>query len=114
VSQGALYSAFNTRFREARGEAAWQLRDIRAKTASDSPNLKAAQALLGHETETTTAAVYRRAKGSIVSLLERTLRARRPRRCKSPPRIPGASTCRRVRGDNRYPVTNRIWSRRRI
>lgn len=69
--QRLLYSALNRRHRAARGEATWQFRDIRAKTASDSETLKEAQELLGHEIETTTAAVYRRAKGSIVAPLKR-------------------------------------------
>ncbi len=59
------------RFRKARGTADWQFRDLRAKTASDSPDLKHAQRLLGHVNETTTAGVYRRAKGAVVAPLKR-------------------------------------------
>jgi integrase len=56
---------------KARGDARWQFRDIRAKAASDSPDLKQAQRLLGHRSETTTAGVYRRTVGDVVSPLER-------------------------------------------
>jgi integrase len=56
--------------RKARGDATWEFRDIRARTASDADSLKRAQELLGHESEQTTAQVYRRAKGSIVAPLE--------------------------------------------
>lgn len=69
--QRIKYNALNTRFRKARGNADWQFRDLRAKAATDSPTLKDAQLLLGHETETTTAGVYRRSKGSAVSPLKR-------------------------------------------
>lgn len=47
----------------------WQLRDLRAKTASESPDLKSAQRLLGHRTETTTAGIYRRVIGNKVKPL---------------------------------------------
>jgi integrase len=69
--QRVRYNALNERFRAARGEATWQFRDIRAKTASDSDTLKEAQHLLGHRNETTTAGVYRRAKGNVVAPLKR-------------------------------------------
>jgi integrase len=68
--QRVLPEALGRRFRKARGEATWQFRDIRARTASDADSLKRAQELLGHESEQTTAQVYRRAKGSIVAPLE--------------------------------------------
>lgn len=48
----------------------WQFRDLRAKAATDSPDLKSAQNLLGHRQETTTAAVYRRVRGNKVSPLK--------------------------------------------
>lgn len=48
----------------------WQLRDLRAKAATDSPDIKTAQNLLGHRRETTTAAVYRRMKGNVVGPLK--------------------------------------------
>lgn len=69
--QRLLYGALNKRFVKARGDADWQFRDIRAKAATDSPSLKDAQLLLGHEKETTTAEVYRRGKGLAVAPLKR-------------------------------------------
>ncbi len=68
--QRVSYNALNARFIKARGDADWQFRDIRAKAATDSPDLKRAQELLGHANEITTT-VYRRAKGDIVSPLKR-------------------------------------------
>lgn len=47
----------------------WQLRDLRAKSASDSSTLSEAQDRLGHESSTTTKRVYRR--GEIVLALNR-------------------------------------------
>src|SRR5690606_12978188 len=44
--QRVLYGKLNRCFREARGDDKWEFRDIRAKTASDSPDLKSAQQLL--------------------------------------------------------------------
>ncbi len=57
------------RFRKLCG-ADWQFRDLRAKSATDAGNLNHAQRLLGHRSEATTAAVYRRVKGNIVSPLK--------------------------------------------
>lgn len=62
------YWALRRRFdaaREAAGKenaelAAWQFRDLRAKTASDSESLDAAQSRLGHTSSSTTRRVYRR------------------------------------------------------
>jgi len=68
--QRVSYNALNARFIKARGTADWQFRDIRAKAATDSPDLKRAQELLGHANEITTT-VYRRSKGDIVSPLKR-------------------------------------------
>lgn len=68
--QRVLYNSLNRRFLKARGESDWQFRDIRAKAASDSPDLKRAQKLLGHAKETTTT-IYRRATDNIVSPLKR-------------------------------------------
>lgn len=68
--QRVLYNTLNRRFIQARGEADWQFRDIRAKTATDSPDLKRAQELLGHSQETTTV-IYRRAKSNVVAPLKR-------------------------------------------
>jgi integrase len=69
--QRVRYNALHERFRKALGDGDWQFRDLRAKAATDSPNLKDAQLLLGHATETTTAGVYRRSKGSAVAPLKR-------------------------------------------
>ena len=69
--QRLTYNAMNARFVKARTAAgqSWQFRDIRAKAATDSPDLKKAQELLGHATEATTAGVYRRTKGFLVDPL---------------------------------------------
>jgi integrase len=69
--QRIQYNALHTRFKKALAGADWQFRDLRAKAATDSPTLKDAQLLLGHGTETTTAGVYRRSKGSAVAPLKR-------------------------------------------
>lgn len=47
----------------------WQLRDLRAKVATESPDLTTAQRLLGHRDETTTARIYRRVRGNMVKPL---------------------------------------------
>lgn len=70
--QRVLYNALNDRFVKARGEATWQFRDIRAKTSTDMPDLKKAQLLLGHATETTTT-IYRRSRGDVVEPQERKI-----------------------------------------
>jgi integrase len=64
--QRLTYDAFNKRFAKARGNADWQFRDIRAKTATDLPDIRRAQQLLGHSKETTTT-IYRRSKGTPVA-----------------------------------------------
>lgn len=51
--------------RKASGET-WQFRDLRSKAATDLDDLKSAQQLLGHKSETTTAKIYRRLKGQKV------------------------------------------------
>jgi integrase len=61
--QRLTYDAMNKRFTKARAGADWQFRDIRAKTATDIPDIRRAQQLLGHAKETTTT-IYRRSKGS--------------------------------------------------
>lgn len=70
--QRVRLNALETRFRKARGAAAWQFRDIRAKTSTDMPDLKRAQLLLGHAHETTTT-IYRRAVGEPVAPLDREI-----------------------------------------
>jgi integrase len=69
--QRVLYSGLNRRHRQARGDVKWEFREIRAKTATDSDDLKSAQRLLGHANEQTTATVYRRSNGGAVSPLRR-------------------------------------------
>ena len=71
--QRITYPALYARFQKALAGAAWQFRDLRAKAATDSPDLKRAQLLLGHETEQTTAGVYRRSRGDVVAPLERKI-----------------------------------------
>jgi integrase len=66
--QKVSYDQLRDRFAKARGDADWQFRDIRAKTATDLPDIARAQHLLGHAQETTTA-IYRRSKGLPVSPL---------------------------------------------
>jgi integrase len=57
------------RFAKARGEATWQLRDIRAKSITDENDLRTASQRAGHANEQITAEVYRRIKGDLVSPL---------------------------------------------
>lgn len=71
--QRVQYNALHTRFKKALGTGDWQLRDLRAKAASDSPDLKHAQELLGHESEVTTAGIYRRSRGNVVAPLQRKI-----------------------------------------
>ena len=68
--QRVSYTALHNRFVKARGDADWQFRDIRAKTATDIPEIRHAQQLLGHKNETTTTG-YRRSKGTAISPLKR-------------------------------------------
>lgn len=56
-------------FAEARGEATWQFRDLRAKAVTDEPDLRQASQRAGHADETITAKVYRRLKGNSVKPL---------------------------------------------
>lgn len=67
--QRVSYWAINYAFKRLGVD--WQFRDLRAKAATDSPDIKAAQDLLGHATEATTAKVYRRVKGTVVGPLKR-------------------------------------------
>lgn len=67
--QKVSYWAVNYAFKQLAVD--WQFRDLRAKAATDSPDIKAAQGLLGHATEATTAKVYRRVKGNVVGPLKR-------------------------------------------
>lgn len=63
------YDQLHDRFMKALGDGNWQFRDIRAKTATDLPDIRSAQRLLGHANETTTT-IYRRAQGDAISPLE--------------------------------------------
>lgn len=58
------------RFAQARGDATWQLRDIRAKAITDEDDLRTASQRAGHANEKITAEVYRRIKGDLVSPLD--------------------------------------------
>jgi integrase len=61
------------RFWIARGDADWTIKQLRAKAATDSPNLGAAQALLGHASEQTTAVYRRRIGGREAQPIDRSL-----------------------------------------
>lgn len=68
TGQRLTQTMFRDRFdaaRKASGQK-WQFRDLRPKAASDLDDLKAAQLLLGHRSEITTARIYRRLKGQKV------------------------------------------------
>lgn len=62
------YTMLRDRFDAARlaSKQQWQFRDLRSKAATDIDDLTAAKELLGHRSETTTAAIYRRMKGQKV------------------------------------------------
>lgn len=62
------YTMLRKRFDAAREKAGevWQFRDLRPKAATDMDDVRAAQELLGHRSETTTAAIYRRVRGQKV------------------------------------------------
>ena len=61
--------ALDKAFAKARGDATWQLRDLRAKMITDTTDLREAQKRAGHASEKTTADIYRRVKGEIVGPL---------------------------------------------
>lgn len=69
--------AIRRRFWKARRLAgsSWQIRDLRAKTASDAETIEAARALLGHAHETTTA-IYRRLRGAAAKPISRKIAGR--------------------------------------
>lgn len=68
--------AFQKRFVAARKKTAetWWLKDLRAKAATDSDDLKAAQTLLGHADEATTAGYRRQRVGERAAPITRELR----------------------------------------
>jgi integrase len=67
--QPVKLDSLEKRFAKARGEADWQLRDIRAKAVTDEDDLRTASQRAGHANEQITAEVYRRIKGDLVSPL---------------------------------------------
>lgn len=64
----ALQRAFRKAQKDS-GTDYWQLRDLRAKSVSDEPDLKKASDRAGHADEKITATVYRRLKGTLVGPL---------------------------------------------
>lgn len=71
--EALTYNQFRFEFdkvREALG-VDWQLRDLRAKTATDLNNLGSAQRLLGHRSRSTTEIYTRNRKGELVKPLSR-------------------------------------------
>lgn len=76
AGQPMTLGAIRRRFWAARvaAGATWQIRDLRAKAASDADSLKSAQALLGHSAESTTAIYRRQRVGDRASPVMRELR----------------------------------------
>jgi integrase len=68
VGQRLTYAMLRRRFAAARKASGqdWQFRDLRPKAATDLDDIRHAQQLLGHASETTTAAIYRRRRGDKV------------------------------------------------
>jgi integrase len=68
TGQRLTYAMFRKRFDEARkaGKQQWQFRDLRPKAATDLDDVREAQQLLGHASESTTAEIYRRRRGEKV------------------------------------------------
>lgn len=65
TGQRMTYHMLRKRFdaaRKASGQE-WQFRDLRPKAATDIDDVRAAQELLGHKSESTTAGIYRRSRG---------------------------------------------------
>lgn len=71
--QRLTLSALRKRFWKARAAASgdWQLRDLRAKAASDAETAKNAQALLGHAAASTTDRYIRRVAGQVATPIMR-------------------------------------------
>jgi integrase len=69
--QRFTYAMFRKRFDAARkaAGAVWEFRDLRATSATELDDLRHAQRLLGHRSETTTANIYRRLVGDVVDPL---------------------------------------------
>lgn len=68
--QRLTYMQFHKRFRKL--GLPWQFRDLRAKGLTDLPDLKHAQRLAGHSTETTTT-IYRRSTGAPIDPVDREI-----------------------------------------
>lgn len=68
--------AMRKRFWKARkaAGAAWQIRDMRSKAATDSDSLKAANVLLAHSSEATTAVYRRRRQGETAQPITKDLK----------------------------------------
>lgn len=71
-SQGQPLTIYglHRRFKQAKGKADWQFRDLRAKAITDEPDLRVASQRALHADEKITASVYRRIKGDLVGPLE--------------------------------------------
>lgn len=71
--QRLTYAALRSRFDKAREKAGvnFQIRDLRAKAATDTNDLAHAQRLLGHKNRTTTEIYTRNRKGELVKPLNR-------------------------------------------
>lgn len=65
AGQPLTQAMMRDRFDQARKDSGqtWQFRDLRPKAATDIGNVRDAQELLGHASETTTAGIYRRRRG---------------------------------------------------
>jgi site-specific recombinase XerC len=72
--QCLTYSALRARFDKAREKAGvnFQIRDLRAKAATDTGDLAHAQRLLGHKNRTTTEIYTRDRLGDLVKPLKRS------------------------------------------
>lgn len=72
--QRLTYAALRSRFDKAREKASvnFQIRDLRAKAATDTGDLAHAQRLLGHKNRTTTEIYTRDRLGDLVKPLRRS------------------------------------------
>ncbi len=68
AGQRMTYAMLRNRFDDARTASGqtWQFRDLRPKAATDMDDVRAAQELLCHASEATTAEIYRRRRGQKV------------------------------------------------
>lgn len=70
--QPLTLGALRNRFKKLGGD--WQIRDLRAKAASDSDTAKAAQALLGHSAASTTDGYIRQRAGNVATPIMRKVK----------------------------------------